>query len=408
MALGADDVEAAWQIFLQAGFRVGLLAGIQHLLAVLGDLGAQCLDGGLALRARFEMRELLLNAHVEVAAEFDVGATAGHVGRNGDGAGHAGLGHDVGFLLVEAGIQHREALGHPVLAGGLVDVGQRVRVRVVEQGVAVLDQQFADQLGLLDRARSDQDRLVALVGPVDLLDDRVVLLLNGPVDLIVLVDALDRLVGWDLDDLELVDLGELVRLGRGRAGHAGELLVEAEVVLKGDRGERLVLGLDRDLFLGLKRLVQALGVAPALHHTAGELVDDHHLVILDNVVLVQREQSVRAQRLRDVSDDRDVVRVVEVTLFEDASVAQGLLHKFVARLGERDGALLLVEVVMLGHEMRHQRIDRHVQLGAVVNGAGDDQRRARLVDQDRVDLVDDREVVPSLCHRREFVLHVVA
>jgi hypothetical protein len=51
-------------------------------------------------------------------------------------------------------------------------------------------------------------------------------------------------VGRDLDDVELVDLGEFVGFGRRRAGHAGELLVEAEVVLEGDRGERLVLGLD--------------------------------------------------------------------------------------------------------------------------------------------------------------------
>ena len=32
--------------------------------------------------------------------------------------------------------------------------------------------------------------------------------------------------------------------GQRRAGHARELAVEAEIVLEGDRGERLVLGLD--------------------------------------------------------------------------------------------------------------------------------------------------------------------
>ena len=35
-------------------------------------------------------------------------------------------------------------------------------------------------------------------------------------------------------------------------------------------------------------------------------------------------------------------------------------------------------------------IDPHVELRALPRAAGDDQRRARLVDQDRVDLVDDR------------------
>ncbi len=86
------------------------------------------------------------------------------------------------------------------------------------------------------------------------------------------------------------------------AGHAGELLVEAEVVLEGDGGQRLVLGLDLHLLLGLERLVQALGVAAARHHAAGELVDDHHLAVADDVVLVALEQRVRAQGLVDVVD----------------------------------------------------------------------------------------------------------
>ena len=65
-------------------------------------------------------------------------------------------------------------------------------------------------------------------------------------------------MGRNFDDVELVDLGEFVGLGRRRAGHAGELLVEAEIILERDRGERHVLGLDRHAFLGFERLMQAL------------------------------------------------------------------------------------------------------------------------------------------------------
>ena len=105
------------------------------------------------------------------------------------------------------------------------------------------------------------------------------LLLRGPVDLVVLVLADHRPVGRDLDDFEAVDVAKLLGLGRRRAGHAGELVVHAEVVLEGDRGEGLVLGLDLDVLLGLERLVQPFGIAPARHHAAGELVDDHHLAV---------------------------------------------------------------------------------------------------------------------------------
>ena len=113
-----------------------------------------------------------------------------------------------------------------------------------------------------------------------------------------------RHVGRDLDHFELVDLGELCRLGHRRAGHAGQLRVEPEIVLEGDRGEGLVLRLDGDAFLGLERLVQPVGVAPAFHHAAGELVDDDDLVVLDDVVGVAAEQLVRPQRLVDVVDQR--------------------------------------------------------------------------------------------------------
>ena len=84
------------------------------------------------------------------------------------------------------------------------------------------------------------------------------------------------------------------------------------------------------------------------------------------------------------------------------------LELLVAGLGEGGGAHLLVDVVVLGGELRDEGVDRVVELGTVVERAGNDERRARLVDQDRVDLVDDREVVTALDHRGQLVLHVVA
>ena len=90
-----------------------------------------------------------------------------------------------------------------------------------------------------------------------------------------------------------------------------------------------------------------------------------------------------------------------------AGVAQQLLDVLVAGFGQRDGALLLV---LLDNrpsiELRHQGVDVCVELGAVLERAGDDQRRARFVDQDRVDFVDDGEVMAALDHlvERYFML----
>ena len=80
----------------------------------------------------------------------------------------------------------------------------------------------------------------------------------------------------------------------------------------------------------------------------------------------------------------------------------------VARVSQVDRALLLIELEFLAREVRDDRIDRNIETGAVFRRARDDERRARLVDQDRIDFVDDREGVAALDHLRHVVLHVVA
>ena len=67
-----------------------------------------------------------------------------------------------------------------------------------------------------------------------------------------------------------------------------------------------------DAFLGLDGLVQAFGVAPAVHQAAGELVDDDDLAVFDDVVLVAPVEHVGAQRVVQVGSHLEVLAVVEV------------------------------------------------------------------------------------------------
>ncbi len=235
-------------------------------------------------------------------------------------------------------------------------------------GICALLQHLGEGLGLLDRDRADQGRLALAVRRHDLVGDRRHLLAGGAVDLVVLVFPDHVAVGRDLDHLELVDLAELGSLGRRRAGHAGELRVEAEVVLEGDRRQRLVLGLDLHAFLGFQRLVQPVRVAPAVHHPACELVDDDDLAVLDDVVDVAAEQLVRAQALVDVVDEGDVVDVVEVGRLQEARCLQHGLGVLLALLGHGHRALLLVLLPVLGHQLAHELVDGAVELGAVLGG----------------------------------------
>jgi len=70
----------------------------------------------------------------------------------------------------------------------------------------------------------------------------------------------------------------------------------------------------------------------------------------------------------------------------------------VAGLGQRDLALLFVELEIFLDQARDKAIDFLVELGIVFGRAGNDQRRARFVDQDGVDFVDDREMMAALHH----------
>ena len=80
-----------------------------------------------------------------------------------------------------------------------------------------------------------------------------------------------------------------------------------------------------------------------------------------------------------------------------------LLVELVVEVG--DELLLGPRVHALGRlaaaHLRRQPRELRVQVGGLLGRAGDDQRRARLVDQDVVDLVDDRErVVRATCPPR--------
>ena len=90
-----------------------------------------------------------------------------------------------------------------------------------------------------------------------------------------------------------------------------------------------------------------------------------------------------------------------LVLFVDDEVARGLETIAILALD-----LALVDFAAL--QLRDDAIDFVIQVGRFFGRARDDQRRARFVDQDAVDFVDDREVMAALHHRREVELHVVA
>src|SRR3546814_8120324 len=69
---------------------------------------------------------------------------------------------------------------------------------------------------------------------------------------------------------------------------------------------------------------------------------------------------------------------------------------------------LFVLLIIFFAELEDHLVDADIELGLVVGRTRDDQRRARLVDQDRIDLVDDAEVEFAVDHLLTVELHIVA
>ncbi len=132
-----------------------------------------------------------------------------------------------------------------------------------------------------------------------------------------------------------------------------------------------------------------------------------------------------AQRLGEVMDELEVL-VGEQGTADEAALHQELLDVVHALVGEGDPLVLLLQLVVpcrlrvsLGIGARvgvflalHHLLDELVHLrkleGIVLRHPGDDQRGARLVDEDVVDLVDNGVGVTSLHLLRRAPAHVVS
>ena len=226
-----------------------------------------------------------------------------------------------------------------------------------------------------------------------------------------------RAIGGDCHDVQVVNLREFRRFGFRRAGHAGEFRIHAEVVLEGNGGKGLRLILHPHAFLGFHRLMKAVAPAPPRHQTPGELVDDHHLAILNDVISIHLIERVRPQRLLHVVvhlDHRGVVEILD---------AEQLLHLMDALFGKRHRALLFIDgeiarialhagligiVDFAFLQKRNDGVRADELVGGAFGRSRDNEWGARFIDEDRIDLIHDGIGVFALDAILQAKLHVVA
>ena len=400
MALRADDEQPSGLpdlVRLAGDFRLVLgqlfgkeLPGVQNLLVVRVGVARGVHNDLLGVPRLGQVRP---GKVFGVAPQHDIGAAARHVGGYGDGPQLARLGDNLRLFFVVLGVQ-----------------------QVVLD--ALPGQELGKKLVFLDGHGAHQHGLALFVALLDLLDDGPELSGLGLIDHVVVVAALVGAVGGDLDDVQVVDGPEFLLLRHGRSGHAGELVIEPEVVLEGNRRQGPVFAVDVDMLLGLDGLVEAVGVPPAKHQPAGELVHDDDFPVLHHIVDVPFHGAVGLEGLVDVVADGGVGGVGEVLHME---VLLGLGNApggkgggfglFVHHIVRVDVRGLLFLVVHLDHHLLFQLRDEHlrqvVHLGGLLPLAGDNEGRPGLVDKDGVHLVHDGEGMAPLDQLLGVDAHVV-
>ncbi len=160
-------------------------------------------------------------------------------------------------------------------------------------------QHFADNLGVLDRGRTDQYRATTLDHFHDFVGHGVVFLAHRAIDFIFFVLTNNRNIGRDGHHVQFVNFPEFTRFGFGRTRHTRQLVVHSEVVLQSHRGVSLRGVFDLHALLSLDGLMQPVGVAATVHDAARLLVHDLHLPVHDDVLDVLLEQIVGFQQLVD-------------------------------------------------------------------------------------------------------------
>ncbi len=161
------------------------------------------------------------------------------------------------------------------------------------------------------------------------------------------------------------------------------------------------------MLLGLDSLVQSIRIPSARHNTAGKLIYDHDLIVLDDIVMVFGHQVISPQCQNDAVLDLQIFRICQVFQVEEFLY---LLHTIGSQvynliflvnneiaglfpLNAHDGIDLgqILHILAPGH-LLSQDIAGLVDLGGLAGLSGNDQRCTGFIDQDGVHLIDDGKV----------------
>ena len=180
---------------------------------------------------------------------------------------------------------------------------------------------------------------------------------------------------WDDNNIKIISGLKFRRLGIRRTRHAGQLVIQTEIVLEGGGCHRLVFGLNLNTFFGFYRLVQTLAPATTRHGTTRVLIDNNDLAILDDVVNVLDKDVMRTDRRLYMCQQWQARRAVQALIGAKLTdLNQEALDLLVAFFTNLNGAVLLINpkiavfiilirlFIFRASQARHDGINQCIQL----------------------------------------------
>ena len=231
-------------------------------------------QAGFFLLIHFKTFPITLN---NTGAQFDVRSTTGHICRNGYSTHLPGFRHNFGFLFMMLGIQYR--MRNPTAL-----------------------QHSAQRFGCFHGNGSHQHRASQFVQSLYFVNHSIVFFPLGAVNVIFVINAAHRFIGGNNHHIQFVNIPEFLGFGFSRTRHASQFIVQAEIILQGDGGQRLGFPFNFYIFLGFKRLMQSVAVPPAIHNAPGKFINDKHLPVGYHIIHILFKQRIRFKQLIDVMD----------------------------------------------------------------------------------------------------------
>ena len=262
----------------------------------------------------------------------------------------------------------------------------------------------AEFLGSLDRDRTYQHRLSRCVRFLNLVADCEKFLFLGLVYRIMQVLTDNRLIGRNLHNVHSIDCPELFFLSQCRTGHTGFFIIFIEEILERDICKSLAFPFYFYVLFCLNCLMKSIRVTTTWHNTSGKLINDKYLVIFYHIILIAEHQVIGAKCQLHIVLNLQILRICQVLDLEELlyllDTISCQMNDLIFLIDDEVSGLLdllthdgihlgkFLACLTTGQRMCHI-IAQLIKLSGFSALTRDDQRSSRLIDQNRVNLVDD-------------------